>query len=155
MGMQKRINKYPNYYHPVPMRQPVYPAGPISQMPWNWQQVYPMNNFSYYPPYPYEQPLQSSQPSSVAQNVFQNPLQQTEEFYPPNHQPGYFPYMNPYPKNSFMPKQPAGMKSVMNSFKAQDGSYDIPKMVDTAGQMINAFSQVSSMVKGLGGFFKV
>jgi len=28
------------------------------------------------------------------------------------------------------------------------------KMVDTAGQMVNAVSQVSSVVKGFGGMFK-
>jgi len=43
----------------------------------------------------------------------------------------------------------------MNSFKGQDGSLDINKMVDTAGTMMNAVSQVSSMVKGLGGIIKV
>ncbi|AEH53575.1 conserved hypothetical protein [Heyndrickxia coagulans 2-6] len=41
----------------------------------------------------------------------------------------------------------------MNSFKSQDGSIDFNKMVNTAGQMINAINQVSSMVKGLGGLF--
>jgi len=43
----------------------------------------------------------------------------------------------------------------MNSFKTQDGTFDVNKMVDTAGQMMNAVTQVSSMVKGLGGMFKV
>ncbi len=63
-------------------------------------------------------------------------------------------YMNPYPKGSSLAKQPTGMKSVLNSFKGQDGSLDINKMVDTAGQMMNAVNQVSSVVKGFGGMFK-
>jgi len=62
--------------------------------------------------------------------------------------------MNPYPKQSFIPKQPSGVQSIMNSFKAQDGSLDLNKMVDTAGQMMSAVTQVSSMVKGIGGIFK-
>ncbi|WP_223881844.1 YppG family protein [Niallia endozanthoxylica] len=98
-----------------------------------------------------------NQQSSFSQNVFHNPLQDKDESYVQMQQPmqanGY-PYMNPYPKGSFLATPPSGMKSVLNSFKSQDGSLDINKMVDTAGQMINAVSQVSSVVKGFGGMFK-
>jgi len=92
-----------------------------------------------------------------AQFLFQNPLQPKEEIQQqqPHMPTGGYPMMNPYPKNSFVPKQPGGMQSIMNSFKSQDGSVDINKMVNTAGQMMNAVSQVSSLVKGLGGIFKV
>ena len=92
-------------------------------------------------------------------NIFQNPLQPLDQ-----PQPYYYPnpvnnvaniYPNQYPKNAFNVKQPSGISSVMNSFKAQDGSVDINKMINTAGQMMNAVSQVSSMVKGLGGVLKV
>nr|WP_267930420.1 YppG family protein [Cytobacillus spongiae] len=91
------------------------------------------------------------------QSVFHNPLQPVEE--KKKGQPsipygnGGNAYMNPYPKQSMMQKQ-SGMQSIMNSFKGQDGSLDFNKMVDTAGQMMNAVNQVSSMVKGIGGFFK-
>ncbi|WP_040208411.1 YppG family protein [Neobacillus jeddahensis] len=91
-----------------------------------------------------------------AQFLFQNPLQPKDEmmqqqaYMPMN---GY-PMMNPYPKNSVMAKQPGGVQSFMNSFKSQDGSVDLNKMVNTAGQMMNAVNQVSSLVKGFGGFFK-
>jgi hypothetical protein len=54
-----------------------------------------------------------------------------------------------------LPKQPGGMNSLMNSFKSQDGSVDFNKMMNTAGQMMNAVTQVTSLVKGLGGMFKV
>jgi len=63
--------------------------------------------------------------------------------------------MNPYPKHNIIPKQNGGMQSLMNSFKSQDGSIDFNKMMNTAGQMMNAVTQVSSLVKGLGGIFKV
>ncbi|QJX62722.1 hypothetical protein HLK66_14400 [Niallia circulans] len=47
------------------------------------------------------------------------------------------------------------MKSIMNSFKSQDGSLDFNKMMDTAGMMMNAMNQVTGLVKGVGGIFKV
>ncbi|RDU36584.1 hypothetical protein DRW41_12675 [Neobacillus piezotolerans] len=89
--------------------------------------------------------------------LFQNPLEAggSEMQQPP--QTGFNPYfpMNPYPKNHLQPKQPGAMNSVLSSFKSQDGSLDITKMVNTAGQAINAVSQASALLKGLGGVFKV
>ncbi|WP_084374841.1 YppG family protein [Neobacillus soli] len=122
--------------------------------------------------YPQQQSFaQPYQPGFVPQNVpfpnqpivqkdsqflFQNPLQPQDEMI---HKQPYipmngYPMMNPYPKQSAMPKQPGGVQSFMNSFKSQDGSVDVNKMVNTAGQMMNAVTQVSSLVKGFGGFFK-
>ncbi|MDZ5473215.1 YppG family protein [Bacillus sp. 31A1R] len=97
---------------------------------------------------------------SNTQTIYQNPLQQIEESYSgPSNNPAFLgnniPYMNPYPKQSAFPRPPSGMQSILNSFKTQDGNLDFNKMVDTAGQMMNAFTQVSSMVKGIGGIFKV
>jgi hypothetical protein len=125
---------------------------------------------AYYPQL--QQPVnQNYQPGFIPQNMpysnqsfskkdsqflFQNPLQPQEEmvqmqqYMPMN---GY-PMMNPYPKQSAMPKQKGGVQTFMNSFKSQDGTVDVSKMVNTAGQMMNAVSQVSSLVKGFGGFFK-
>ncbi|WP_059170922.1 YppG family protein [Bacillus sp. FJAT-27445] len=88
--------------------------------------------------------------------LFQNPLEPVANV--PQGQPtGFNPYipMNPYPKNHLQQKQNAGVNSVLNSFKSQDGSLDINKMVNTAGQAINAVSQASALIKGLGGVFKV
>lgn len=111
---------------------------------------------------PYLQTVNGYQHESIyqqngvpVQNIFQNPLLSSEQTaVRPQQAGGIPPYMNPYPKGSAMAKQPSGVKSVLNSFKSQDGSLDINKMVDTAGQMINAVSQVSSVVKGIGGMFK-
>lgn len=134
--------------------------------------TYPYANpvpYSYYPPLPemnpqfhsavngfQQEPIYMQQNGSPGQHVFQNPLKPTEQngINPQQQIPPNVPYMNPYPKGSSLAKQPSGMKTVLNSFKAQDGSLDINKMVDTAGQMINAVSQVSSVVKGFGGMFK-
>ncbi|WP_191272170.1 YppG family protein [Neobacillus kokaensis] len=90
-----------------------------------------------------------------SQFLFQNPLQPKDDMMPKPYMPmNNYPIMNPYPKQSFIPKQPNGMQSLMNSFKSQDGSVDFNKMINTAGQMMNAVTQVSSLVKGFGGIFK-
>ncbi|WP_234396923.1 YppG family protein [Bacillus massiliglaciei] len=95
-------------------------------------------------------PLSPKGPSQV--NFFENPLQSSvksaKQFQPPS-------YSHPYPKQQFMQKQPSGFKTVINQFKTQDGSIDVTKMMNTAGQMMSTFTQVSSMVKGVGSFFKI
>ncbi|RFU66071.1 hypothetical protein D0466_06360 [Peribacillus glennii] len=83
-------------------------------------------------------------------NPFENPLQPVQK-RPPVQQA----FANPYPSQQFMKKQPSGIQSVLNQFKTQDGSIDINKMMNTAGQMMSTFSQVSSIVKGFGGKLKV
>jgi hypothetical protein len=98
------------------------------------------------------------QQSAYQNQFFQNPLQPDENTYY-QQQGGYNEYpgmTNPYPKGSFMVKPPSsGVGTIMNSFKSQDGSLDFNKMMNTTGQMMNALNQVSSMVKGLGGMFKL
>ncbi len=143
---------------------------PSMQTPYNgyWNGM-PMNHGNQYPGY--YQPNAAGQMNSgyyggmqnaygqkqnVSQLLFENPLQpQNEAPYGGYYQPE-MPYqnMNPYPQQAFLPKQPGGFQSIMKSFKSQDGHLDLNKMVDTAGQMMNAVTQVSSMVKGLGGMIK-
>ncbi len=113
---------------------------------------------SYYMPPSQGYPEQQGQQPSYSDLVFQNPLlSQEEKQVPYNNTPyqNHEPYFHPYPKASSLAKPPSGVQSVLNSFKSQDGTLDINKMVDTAGQMMNAVSQVSSVVKGIGGIFKV
>lgn len=176
-GNRQMYSPYMNYtttYHAFPANvngfdQRVTPQ-PNTQTAYNpyWNGV-PMNPPTQYPGF-YGQSYATGQMDSVyngAQNVygqkqnvshllFENPLQpQNEALYGGYYQPE-LPYqnMNPYPQQAFLPKQPGGFQSIMNSFKSQDGNLDINKMVDTAGQMMNAVTQVSSMVKGLGGILK-
>jgi len=165
---------YMNYttpYHAFPVNvngfdQRVMPQ-PNTQTPYNpyWNGV-PINSPTQYTGF-YHQPYAAGQMDSgynggygqqqnLSHLLFENPLQPTNE---PSYG-GYYqqevPYqnMNPYPQQAFLPKQTGGIQSIMNSFKSQDGNLDINKMVDTAGQMMNAVTQVSSMVKGLGGILK-
>ncbi|MEH6941600.1 YppG family protein [Bacillus sp. JJ722] len=98
----------------------------------------------------YQQPTGRPPMSGVKSSPFANPLHS-----PKMQQQMATQYPNPYPKQAFMQKQqPSGFQSVMNQFKTQDGSMDINKMMNTAGQMMGTVSQVQNMFKGLGGFFK-
>ena len=138
-------------YQPVPQQAMNAGAAPGNSV---MQPMQPNQTMPPIPPmYPNQQmPVNQYMPKQAQGfNPFDNPLQPTKR--PPQMQQQVY---NPYPKQQFMQKQqPSGIKSVMNQFKTQDGSMDITKMMNTAGQMMNTVSQVSSMVKGVGGFFKV
>ncbi|WP_235714591.1 YppG family protein [Neobacillus dielmonensis] len=151
---------------PSEFRQQTYPYYPqVAANGWMNLQQYPYPSQVAQPFFQNHQPGfgtpyvgMSGQPYTQkdSQFLFQNPLQPKEESYSqPYMQMNGYGIMNPYPKQSFIPKQPSGVQSLMNSFKSQDGSIDFNKMINTAGQMVNAVSQVSSLVKGFGGMFKV
>jgi hypothetical protein len=160
---------YPSNFQPVPRNQP-YQYQAVQNMEWYpYQQQSPYLQQNYQVPYqPYDSTYQSGgnllqmpnttgyYPPKEAQFLFQNPLQPKEEMPPNQYAPQMNGYtvMNPYPKPNAMLKQPGGIQSLMNSFKSQDGTVDVNKMVNTAGQVVNAVTQVSSLVKGLGGIFK-
>src|SRR5690606_2667791 len=64
------------------------------------------------------------------------------------------PYPTPYPTGMGQIK-PKAVGGILNQFKKKDGTYDVNKMMDTAGQMVGAVNQVNSIVKGLTKTFKV
>lgn len=166
----RNMGYYPANSQPVSRNQP-YHYQAVQSMEWHpYQQQNPyfQANFqSQYQPYdltyqPGGNLLQMPNttghyPTKDAQFLFQNPLQPKEEIPPNQYMPQMNGYtvMNPYPKPNAMIKQPGGIQSLMNSFKSQDGTVDVNKMVNTAGQVVSAVTQVSSLVKGLGGIFKV
>jgi hypothetical protein len=146
-AVHTRPEAYANYFE-QPMNVPMYNmnyAGPVQ----NGYNYFPNESF-YGPAYPYGG-------GGFQGQGFDYPLQQPEISYHNQFAYGQYnqPFSHPYPKQSAIPRPPTGVKSIMNSFKTQDGTFDVNKMVDTAGQMMNAVTQVSSMVKGLGGMFKV
>lgn len=68
----------------------------------------------------------------------------------------YPQYPTPYPispLNKFQ-QQKAGVPSVLAQYKNEDGTYNINKMMDTAGQMVGTVNQITSIVKGLSKTFK-
>lgn len=141
-----------------------YGGQPTFQMYQDVNPLYPYNNGNQYLPSQgsyssYAMP-QGNKQVLTKEFIFQNPLEAEGAEYSgggpiPANSINLNPYMHPYPKQSFTYKPPSGMKSIMNSFKTQEGNLDLNKMIDTAGQMANAVSQVQGMVKGLGGMFKV
>jgi hypothetical protein len=157
------------WMEPVNMGGPYYPVSPHSnfshQLPTPNLQHYPTNPAYYqssnggwnYQPAPYQTvnfaPYYGGKNS--IQTIFQNPLEPKDSYEQKMNMGPYSMNLNPYPKTNMIPKSNGGIGSIMNSFKGQDGNVDLNKMVNTAGQMMNAVSQVSAMVKGLGGMFKV
>ncbi|MFS0781429.1 YppG family protein [Bacillus sp. 1P06AnD] len=144
-----------------------------AQGPYQGQQ-----NNSYMSSYP-NQPMYESYPNNQGMNAYSNSSPFPGAAYPQGFQPYHGPQMNkghspfanplqkpkqqvpqtavphPYPKQGSLQKtQPSGVKSIMNQFKTQDGSIDVNKMMNTAGQMMGTVNQVQSMFKGLGGIFK-
>ncbi len=160
----RRPEFYQSNIQQLPRSQP-YPYQTYGMEWYPYQQQNPYYQQPYQPQYqPYEtayppggMPTNSTGqfPPKNGQFLFQNPLQPQEEIIPNQMaQMNGYQGMNPYPKPNGMIKQPGGIQSLMNSFKSQDGTVDVNKMVNTAGQMVSAVSQVSSLVKGLGGIFK-
>ncbi|WP_175639683.1 YppG family protein [Metabacillus schmidteae] len=66
------------------------------------------------------------------------------------------PYPTPYPKPMpyFKQPQPSGFQNVISQFKKSDGQLDFNKMMDTAGQMMNAVNQMGGLFKGVTSMFK-
>jgi len=144
--LQEGASFYPNYPNQYPVNQP-HMQTPGMMQNYMGPQGYPPNQMMM------QAHAQTPGTNNYAHSIFQNPLEPETPVSKQPQQANY--YMNPYPKQSFIPKNPSGVQSIMNSFKGQDGSLDINKMVNTAGQMLNAVNQVSSMVKGIGGIIKV
>jgi hypothetical protein len=144
------VSPYINYPSQFPVPSYQHPSVAFQQQPFmnnNWN----MNTLPNQNPYP----STYSGGKGIVQSIFQNPLEPKDP-YAQQMQMGYNQMnFNPYPKPNLIAKPNGGIGTIMNSFKGQDGNIDLNKMMNTAGQMINAVSQVSSMVKGLGGMFKV
>lgn len=156
-----------NWMEQVNMGNPYYSGSPYFNAP--TQLAHPTSQNYHMNPAYYQQPNNGSwnyQPTYPPQtgsplfggketvlSVFQNPLEPKDPYG--QNMNTYQMNYNPYPKTNMIPRPNGGLGNIMNSFKGQDGNIDLNKMMNTAGQMMNAVSQVSAMVKGLGGMFKV
>ncbi len=115
------------------------------------------NPYMLYNMYPFE-PYHGTQPNYFQpfQLSFMNGMSQPT-FYPP--QSPMMPQMNPYTmypatnKQNYKKQSQGQTAGLMSQFKTADGNYDINKMMNTAGQMMNAMNQVTGIVKQVGGFF--
>ncbi|WP_170007434.1 YppG family protein [Bacillus fonticola] len=146
--------------NPYGSAQPVFQPMPANAMQGQWNQQYPMQQQAQWnQQYPMQQQAHyQTTPYAPNEGLYQNPLSSKKSTHnqpPPQQQPS--PYLHPYPPYN-QPQQAnkgGGKGGLMSSFKNQEGTVDFNKMMDTAGQMMNAMNQVSGMVKGLGGMFKV
>lgn len=168
---------YSNMTNPYNMQGPI----PSSQSVPNYQGEYSHNQNPYYMPQQMYAPMQEemftpNEPNPYASNqspMSQQPMNVPQGYMPPQmagmktspfanplqtakmQQQMAAQYPNPYPKQAFLQKQqPSGFQGILNQFKTQDGSMDVNKMMNTAGQMMGTVSQVQNMFKGLGGLFK-
>ncbi|MGM9987475.1 MAG: YppG family protein [Bacillaceae bacterium] len=67
--------------------------------------------------------------------------------------PQYGPF-TPYPQSTKnQQKQPSTVGNFLSQFKNTNGDIDVNKMMNTAGTMMNAFSQLGGLAKQVGGFF--
>ncbi|PLT35260.1 spore coat protein [Bacillus sp. V5-8f] len=152
---QGHINEGPSYFQNGGQPMNHFQGTPIP-LPANqhFPGFYMNGGPTHLPSQQFPQQLMPYQPAAYQQestkkngpNPFENPLQPIQK-RPPLQQA----FANPYPSQQFMKQPPSGFQSILNQFKTQDGSIDVNKMMNTAGQMMNTFSQMSSIVKGFGG----
>ena len=138
---RRRQNEYFQTY-------PYYDQQPVGYQ--NQQYMNPM--FSQTPPFSYQQ------------NGYQQPYQSYQQPYGSNSYNGnvennylnHHSYPTPYPKPIPYFKQPqsSGFQNVISQFKKSDGQLDFNKMMDTAGQMMNAVNQMGGLFKGVTSMFK-
>lgn len=102
---------------------------------------------------PYANPYQSYQPGWQNQGYYPNGSPQ-QGIQPNPFQANPF-VQQPLLPNTMQNKQNSGFNNVLNQFKSQNGSVDINKMMNTAGQVVSAVNQFSGIIKGIGGIFKV
>ncbi|WP_257144088.1 YppG family protein [Bacillus sp. AFS002410] len=126
----------PNYYS---IMQNQYPY-----MPMNPSQFGNQTNYYMHP-----QSQQYSMPPQNAQMNQQGPFATPAMFAPSTPYP-----TQPKKINQQNNGQSFQFSSILNQFKNNSGSYDVPKMMSTAGQMMNTMNQVGGLFKQIGVFFK-
>lgn len=160
------LNMYARYINNYHSQIGTLPTQPLYYMPPYANNMYENQHSNMYisgrihpkvPFYPNLNPYMqyNNEPAlSPGHELFQNPLQPDDDYYYGQFNPNVAKY-HPYPKPTNFPNQKGGqLSAILNSFKSQNGTFDVNKMVNTTGQLVNAISQVSNMAKGLGGIFK-
>jgi hypothetical protein len=142
--MQRSLSPRTSRYYHNSFRPPWFPENQ-QYSPHIYGQIYP------YFQNPYVQG-ENIHPSYYQQQYY-NPYPQQANMQPYNNSMLNTPFSNPYPTNAFK-QQNSGFQTVLAQFKKEDGTYDVNKMMNTAGQMMGTVNQVSGMVKGLSSIFK-
>lgn len=132
------------------------PTPHYGNQPYRAEYPYSYPFASYEQPFPHQPywPMYGEHAPQMGGMNMMNPLPNPNMYYMGPRPPVNNMYPNPYPASS-QKNQPKQMQSIMSQFKTSDGNLDINKMMNTAGQMMNAVNQLSGMVKGVTGIFKV
>lgn len=138
-GIGEQTDHFP-YGMQLPVAEvPLNPVQPQGTNPQNPNHHFTFTNHPLFPPYPMNE-------------------QQWQQ-YQGNPRPPLNPYpTNPYPSVSKATKQSKAtaqnpLSNFMTHFKTVEGGYDFPKMMNTAGSMLNSVNQISSIAKSIGGLF--
>ncbi len=130
------FQSYPYYEHqPIGYQNPQYMNTTYTRPP-----EFSYHQSGYLPPFqPFQQPYGNGSFTGNVENNFLN-----------------HPYPTPYPKPMpyFKQPSPSGFQNVLSQFKKSDGQLDFNKMMDTAGQMMNAVNQMGGLFKGVTSMFK-
>ncbi|MGL4523693.1 MAG: YppG family protein [Bacilli bacterium] len=149
LSMQQSTSQHPYPPTAVPFQQTEHLAfsQPQSQpqpqpQPQPFQQAQTLHSPQTFQPF-------STQHQTVDQQMY-------AAVHPLYQQQSQVPY-SPYPlgtKKRPPIKTANGWSGVLNQFKAKDGSYDVNKVLNTTGTMVNTFNQIGGIVKQVGGIFK-
>lgn len=140
----ERVNGLWNPYRPDSPFYPVY----TKENPVPHQFGYGSGNGPFPAPYGYgptDQPFLSVSEGGI-EPIMENPLH-------PIYSDPFFPYTG---VNATMPVpgRPQGGNLLIQAFKTEDGTIDIQKMLNTAGQLLGTLQQTGSLLKGLSHLFK-
>jgi hypothetical protein len=105
-------------------------------------------------PNPFHVYAHSNQQEYVDTNVPFFPPE-SPQFQPLNGMGPQFPYPVQMKQSQSGKKEPSQFQSILSQFKSSDGNYDINKMMNTAGTVMNTMNQLGGMVKQVGAFFSV
>ncbi|MDQ0228799.1 YppG family protein [Metabacillus malikii] len=141
-------------YHPYPNPYPILQnrtGSTVNNV--NYTHVNPYQFTQYEQPimpnYTQQQYAQQDFPPQQQMAFMNSPLPSiSDNYYGPT------PYMSPYPKPAPFIKPASPVQSLLSQFKKSDGQVDFNKMIDTAGQMMNAVNQMGGLFKGVTSLFK-
>lgn len=151
-SMQNPVGQYPSQSYHSPIESSFQGYGQQSQtMNYANYQLYsnPYGNHNFHSQMPNftQQPLQQQTGQMMQGGPFSTPSM----FAPSTPYPTQPKQLNQQNSNSQSSFQ---FSSILNQFKNSSGSYDVPKMMSTAGQMMNTMNQVGGIFKQIGFFFK-
>jgi len=175
-SVQGNANQYTGMNNSLQPNQNLYGEVPEYQL--SMQQIHsiPQSQNPYIPQTIQGQSMSTNQQNGVfeGQQIYQNQQlpQQMHQFpfqqqpFPFQQHPQMGPFVEPMMQGPYKPypTNPKGVNgnntqqnqfaSIFNQFKSDNGTYDVSKMMNTAGQFMNTMNQVGGLFKQVGFLFK-